>query len=162
MSRVLARPTALVDGTPEAARIVDERSDAAHYVDEGRVFEKIPDFLFLLGFLENPNMPRLGFVKVGAVANHVVTVVQGEDVPATEPKVVYGFGIASDGGTRFLELSRIVGDASEVLAYADLTEPTNPVFRDINLVDVITDEAKISELTQLIAVGEDAAEWALD
>lgn len=163
MSRVVARPTALLDGSPEAAHITDPTSDAESYVSEGRVYEKIPGFLGLLSMLAHPEMPRMGgFVKRLQAGNHISVVVRGEDLPSDQPETVYGFGLSPDGVEEFIEISRIAGDEVMVLSWADVKDPASPVFRSPDLIGVIDDPAQISELTQLLAIGQDAAEWALD
>lgn len=161
MSRVIARPTALLDGTPEAARITEPGSDAERYVAEGRVYEKIPSFLGLLALLSDSGMPRLMAFNLRA-NGRLLTMVQGEEVQPDEPVVGYGFGFAPDGIEEMIEISRVTEDEQQLLSWIDTTDLTKPVFRTPDLRGMVDDPAKIEELTQLLAIGEDAAEWALD
>lgn len=166
MSRVVARPTALLDSTPEAAKITEPRSDAERRTANGEVFEHIPSFLGYLSLLEQPEMPRApGYVRFIRNATHNIAVVQGEDVTAGEEIPVYGFSLSPDGVREFVGIGRYTGEYGEnqqMLAWADLKDLNNPVFRSADLMGVIEDPAQVSELTQLLAIGEDAAEWALD
>lgn len=166
MSRVVARPTALLDSTPEAAKITEPRSDAERRTANREVFEHIPSFLGYLSLLEQPEMPRApGYVRFIRNATHNIAVVQGEDVTAGEEVPVYGFSLSPDGVREFVGIGRYTGEYGEnqqMLAWADLKDLNNPVFRSADLMGVIEDPAQVSELTQLLAIGEDAAEWALD
>lgn len=112
----------------------------------------------MLRLLSQPDVPRLGYVRVGAVANHLASVINGEPTEDGQSQVRYGFGI----GSEFIELTRLVGDETQTLAYVDISLPTQPAFRAPELTSTIDDPAKIAELTQLFAIGQDAAEWALD
>ncbi|MGZ6004785.1 MAG: hypothetical protein ACXWLH_01395 [Candidatus Saccharimonadales bacterium] len=166
MSRVYTRPTALLDGAPEAARIVEPGSDAESYVSEGRVYEKIPSFLGYLSLLAHPEMPRMGgYVRRLNANSHTAVVVRGEDTQPGEEVPVYGFGLSPDGVEEFVEVARYTGEYGEniqLLSWVDIKDPNNPVFRTPDLIGVIDNPAKIEELTQLLAIGQDAAEWALD
>ncbi len=167
MSRVFIRPTALLDGTQEAAKLTPPESDAESYVAEDRVYKKIPHFLGFLSILAEPGFPRLGgYVKSLITTNgRKVLVVQGEDVQDSEAVPVYGFGLSPDGVQEFIGVGRYTGEIGQheqLLSWVDLSDETNPVFRTPDLFGVIDDPAKVSELTQLIAIGEDATEWALD
>lgn len=166
MSRVFARPTALLDGTHEAAQITEPRSDAERRTSDARVFEHITSFLGYLSILEQPGMPRSpGYVRFIRNATHNIAVVQGEDVEAGEEIPAYGFSLSPDGVREFVGIGRYTGEFGEhqqMLAWADLKDLNNPVFRTADLMGVIENPAQISELTQLLAIGQDAAEWALD
>lgn len=166
MSRVFARPTALLDDTPEAAHITDPSSDAERYIEEGIVFEKLPYFLGHLALLTQPGIPRLGGYTKSLITNgRKVLVVQGEDTPIVEDTPVYGFGLSPDGVEEFIGIGRYTGERGEyeqLLSWMDIADKNSPIFRTPDLLDVIEDPAQISELTQLLAIGEDATEWALD
>jgi hypothetical protein len=162
MSRVYERPKALLDGATEATRIVLPGSDAERYFDEGRVFEKVPSLMGYLALLSNPEMPRLvGITRTIKVAGHRMTAIQGEDVAPDEPEAMYAFALGPDSG-EFVEVSRVVGDKSTVLTWADVQDQASPIFRTPDLTGVIDEPAKIAELTQILAAGQDATEWALD
>lgn len=165
MSRVNSRPVALLDGSSEAAQLTMPRSDAERYFIDGKVFEKIPQFLGFLAVLEQPGPRLAGYVKYIKTLSHDIAVIQGEDVAQTEDVPVYGFSLSPDGVREFVGIGRYTGEFGQheqMLAWIDLHNPDSPIFRLPNLVDVIEDESQISELTQLLAIGEDASEWALD
>lgn len=162
MSRIIKRPAALLDGANEGTRIVLSGSDAERYFDNGRVFEKAQNFMGYLAILSDPDMPRLvGVTRRVKIGGHTMTVVQGEDTVPEEPAVAYGFALGPDSG-EFIEVSRITDDTSEVLSWADINNGTSLVFRRPDLTGVINSQAKIAELTQILAAGQDATEWALD
>lgn len=166
MSRVNKRPTALLDGNPEATQITVPGSDAERCVNDGRVFEKIPPFLGSIAVLAEPGIPRLaGQVRFIHNPSHKVAVIRGEDVAPDEDIPVYGFSLSPDGVREFVGIGRYTGEFGEheqMLAWADLHDLNQPIFRSPDLLGVIQDEAQISELIQLLAIGEDATEWALD
>ena len=166
MSRVIARPNALLDGSPEATKITPERSDAERYVTDGRVIEKLPSLLGHLALLSESGFPRLhGYVQNLVTSGRRVLVVQGEDVQAGEEVPVYGFGLSPDGVEEFIGIGRYTGEVGEheqLLSWMDIRDINNPVFRTPDLTGLIDDPAQISELTQILAVGEDATEWSLD
>ncbi len=159
MSRVVARPRALLDGSPEASRIVQPGSDAERYYNRGLAAQQIAGLLNDVLLLSEPDMPRLGFTKVGGVANHTAMLVQGE--PANPP-VRYGYWVDPQGKGEMIELSRLEGDDTTILANVDVKNLSNPKFLGPDLVSVIDGEARLEELKQLLAVGKDASEWALD
>lgn len=158
----MERPKALLDGASEPARLVAPDSYAERAFDEGRVYEKVADFMGFIAILQNPDVPRLpGVTRVIRVANHPMLAIQGEEVPDGEPEPQYAFALGPDSG-EFIEINRVVDGQGTVLSWADIRDVDNPIFRTSVLGGVIHDEAKVSELTQILAVGEDAAEWALD
>lgn len=167
MSRVYSRPTALLDGTPEAARITVPDSSAEDYLaEENFVYERLSRFVGEISLLTESVVPRVGgFVKSLITNGRKVLVVQGEDVQLAEETPVYGFGIRPDGVEEFIGIARYTGEIGEneqLLAWLDIADKNNPVFRTPDLIGRIEDPAKVSELNQLLAIGEDATSWALD
>ena len=162
MSRIVERPAALLDGAHEASRVVLPGSDAQRYFDGRRVFEKLPSFLNYLLILSDPEMPRLGGIaRTIKIGGYVMTAIQGEDTPPDEPAIAYGFSLGPDSG-EFIGVSRIVDSTSEVLSWVDVKSGPTPVFRRPDLTGTIDTQAQTAELTQILAAGIDATEWALD
>jgi hypothetical protein len=162
MTRVVKRPAALLDGSRDATKLVLPGSDAERYFDNGRVFEKAEDFIGYIVMLQTPKMPRMpGVTRNIKVGHQVMIAIQGEDVPANDPEVMYAFSLGPDSG-EFIEMRRVVGEESSVLSWADVRDPANPLFRKPDLTGFIDEPAKIAELTQILAAAQDATEWALD
>jgi len=55
-----------------------------------------------------------------------------------------------------------IGEHEQLLAWLDIGDRDNLVFRTPDLTGRIEDPAKLSELIQLLAIGEDATSWSLD
>jgi hypothetical protein len=162
MTRITKRPAALLDGSREATKLVLPGSDAEHYFDKGRVFEKAADFMGYLVMLQTPEMPRMpGVTRNVKVGHQIMIAIQGEDVAPDEPEVMYAFTLGPDSG-EYIEMCRVAGDQNTVLSWADIRDPARPVFRSPDLSGFIEEPAKIAELTQILAAAQDATEWALD
>ncbi len=153
---VLSRPIALLDGNTEPARLVIPNSDAERYYDQGKVEEKLGDFANMLILLTNLAMPRLGHVRYGEVEDGVYSFIQGED---DANNVMYGFRWAKEV-LEAIELSRVENGTVSKLAIiafkGDDATYVQPDFRGK------LNDSEREETRQLLAIGMDEAEWALD
>jgi hypothetical protein len=165
MPRVMSRPTALLDGTPSAADIVKPNSDAERYHRQNSIFKKIPEFLGRISLLAHTKTPRMsGFVRVLEIDHSSIVAVGGETPEMGFPAPFYGFSINRGGDADFIQITRHTGFKSEdiqILAWADVKDPTKVVFHSPERFNVIDEPGKENELMQLLAIGEDATEWAL-
>ena len=162
--RVIARPLALLDNETEATQLTAPGSDAERYVAEGSVIRKVGTFLSYaktIVYAEVSHTP--GYVETFAANDHNVLAVQGEMVEDDAEVPVYGFIVPSLRGG-FMGIARYTGQAhgnEQLLSWIDVSTK-DPVLLSGDFINPIETPAKELELLQILAIGQDAVEWAFD
>ncbi len=176
MSRVTARPEAILDGSPGSATIVSVESDASRYVTAACVFpDKFLELLEDVPFLADPDAIRLvGTVGSPEVDGRSMMTIGGEEAVDPLEIVSYGFDVipapSGESQQRLLRVSRLVkrGEVSlQTLGIVGITgsgdaQVFRPEFLDNPTQRPIENPAQISEFTQIVAAAVDAAEWAFN
>ncbi|MEI9914458.1 MAG: hypothetical protein WDN66_05865 [Candidatus Saccharibacteria bacterium] len=162
--RVISRPLALLDNEAQATRLVPPGSDAERYVADGSVLSRVGTFLSYaktIVYVEVSHTP--GYVETFAASDHRVLAIPGEIVEDKAEKPVYGFIIPSLRG-HFMGVGRYTGQNHEneqILSWVDISTKDTALLSG-DFINPVETAAKELELLQILAIGQDAVEWAFD
>lgn len=171
MTRVIARPEALLDGAPVATDMLPPGSDAHRYSEGSRPFST--SFREVLPYRLSPSAEDAEKMKeagVPCIDGRFLFWITGEDgaryafdrIDSAE-----GDEAIAEGPLRVLRFFGKDYETAQVLGFVGLDSSGEPLFYDLDIEDratpgaVIDDLAKQHELMQIVNAGADASEWSM-